>query len=293
LARRGGIYLAVSELPPFPSSLLNSVPSQSRSSPTKWVFLFTRYFGLFVQARLLSVNLSLVLDELSVDICRELYICQVVFGGLLLACIQAILMLRVYALYIKDRRIAYAMIALLVAEVGSMPGIIYKTIPTDVGLLCMKPIDARDIVLFGVSAILPQLFVLGLTITRFLSGLRAGWGRIPVVSRLVQDDIILVSFILIWAILGVCLTSVKNVYGYIVYYWLLSIIPSAGCRIVISMQKVADTSKHAAPRQQAEASSSDSSLELTTCLFDVLSLNRCDRTDQLEHRRGHSPEVNT
>lgn len=34
------------------------------------------------------------MDELSVDICQELYISQVVFGGVLLACIQAILMLR-------------------------------------------------------------------------------------------------------------------------------------------------------------------------------------------------------
>ena len=48
---------------------------------------------------------------------------------------------------------------------------------------------------FSVSAILPQLFVLGLTIKRFISGLRAGWGRIPIVSRLVRDDIILVSVI--------------------------------------------------------------------------------------------------
>ena len=55
----------------------------------------------------------------------------------------------VYALYIQDRRIAYAMIALLVAELGSLPGIIYKTIPNDTGLLCMKPINAQDITLFG------------------------------------------------------------------------------------------------------------------------------------------------
>jgi hypothetical protein len=116
--------------------------------------------------RMLSVNLSLIMDTLSVDMCRELHISQVVFGGVLLACIQAILMLRgnclkilvsyfiyavitVYALYIKDRRIAYAMIALLVAEVGSLPGIIYRTIPNDIGLLCMKPISAQNITFFG------------------------------------------------------------------------------------------------------------------------------------------------
>ena len=44
--------------------------------------------------RLQSINLSLMMDELSVDICQELYISQVVFGGVLLACIQAVLMLR-------------------------------------------------------------------------------------------------------------------------------------------------------------------------------------------------------
>jgi len=41
------------------------------------------------------------------------------------------------------------MTALLVAEVGSMPGIIHTTIPDDIGMLCMKPITTRDIVLFG------------------------------------------------------------------------------------------------------------------------------------------------
>ncbi|KAF8806838.1 hypothetical protein BYT27DRAFT_6610649 [Phlegmacium glaucopus] len=168
---------------------------QSRSSPTKWVYLFTRYFGLMAQARLVSVNMSLILDTFSVDICRELYVSQVVAGGVLMACIQVVLMLRVYALCIQDRRVAYAMTALLIAEVGSMPGIIHTTIPNDIGMLCMMPITTQHIVLFGVSVILPQLLVLGLTIAKFRSGLRAGWGNIPIVSRLVRDDIILVSVI--------------------------------------------------------------------------------------------------
>ena len=55
----------------------------------------------------------------------------------------------VYALYIQDRRIAYGMMALLVAEVGSLPGIIYKTVPNDVGVLCMNPIDAQNITFFA------------------------------------------------------------------------------------------------------------------------------------------------
>lgn len=183
--------------------------------------------------RLVSVNMSLILGACSVDICRRLYIYQVVFGGVLMACIQAVLMLRgivisklqssyrllfyivAYALYIRDRRIAYTMAALLIAEVGSIPALIRATIPKDIGTICMKTITVRDIVLFGlvlflchknnvilrfpllcsVSAVLPQLLVLGLTVTKFLSGLRAGWGETPVVSRLVRDDVIQVSII--------------------------------------------------------------------------------------------------
>ncbi|KAF8184402.1 hypothetical protein BJ912DRAFT_526439 [Pholiota molesta] len=130
---------------------------QSRCSPTKWVFLFTRYFGAIAQARLVSLNLALIPGMLTPAECRMLYISQVVFGGTLMACIQALLMLRVYALYTQDRRIAIAMATLLVAELGSMPATIHLTLPDAVGNMCMKPITIRDIALFGASAILPQL----------------------------------------------------------------------------------------------------------------------------------------
>jgi len=245
---------------------------QSRLSPTKWVYLFTRYFGLLVQARLVSVNLSLILDTLSVEDCRILYISQVVFSGVLFICIQAIFMLRVYAFFIRDRRVAYAMITLLVAEAAAMPALLYKTVPNDTGMLCMMPIDTRDLIFFCVSAILPQLFVLGFTITRFLSGRSAGWGRIPIVARLVSDHITLVSIILVWVIVGIYLWSVKTVYGYIAYYWLLSIISVAGCRIVINMHKLTNR-RHAQQQARVQAS------QLTTCIFEVLSLQL---TDSLE-----------
>ena len=44
------------------------------------------------------------------------------------------------------------------------------------------------------------------------------------------------------------------------------------------MQKLADHSKHATQRQPGGAEAS-SSLELTTCIFDVLSLHYSNRTD--------------
>ncbi|PPQ94707.1 hypothetical protein CVT25_009562 [Psilocybe cyanescens] len=205
---------------------------QSQRSPTKWVFLLTRYFGLLAQAskltnvftsassstrRLVSICLTVIDSQFSIEECRMIYATQVVCGGILMACIQAILMLRVYALYSQDRRIAVAMITLLVAEIGSMPGVIQLTMPTNTGNMCMKPITVRDIALFGVSAILPQLLVLGLTIVKFFSGLRDGWGAIPIVSRLVRDDIILVAVIVVWVVISAALTSINTMYGYIGY----------------------------------------------------------------------------
>lgn len=210
--------------------------------------------------------MSLILDTLSVRDCRILYVSQSVFGSVLFICIQAIFMLRVYAFFIRDRHVAYTMITLLVSQVAALPAVLYHTVPNDTGMLCMMPIDTRELICFGVLALLPQLFVLGFTITRFLSGRRAGWGRIPVVARLVSDHITLVSIILVWVSVGIYMWSIKPVYGYIAYYWLLSLIPVAGCRIVINMQKLAN---HKHMQQQAS-----SSLQLTTCIFDVLSLQQ-------------------
>lgn len=42
---------------------------------------------------------------------------------------------------------------------------------------------------------IPQLMVVGLTIMKYISGRKAGWGKIPIVGCLVRDDIILVSII--------------------------------------------------------------------------------------------------
>lgn len=104
------------------------------------------------------------------------YISQVMFSGILMACLQCVLMVRgschyfstkfkltgyvcflrlpfsprtVYALFSQDRRVALAMISLLAAEVGSMPGMIHMTMPTAAGNMCMNPITVRDIALFG------------------------------------------------------------------------------------------------------------------------------------------------
>ncbi|KAF9038505.1 hypothetical protein BJ165DRAFT_1531593 [Panaeolus papilionaceus] len=184
---------------------------QPINSPTKWVFLFTKYFAFVAQIRLMTINMGLQLGTFSLEVCRQFYVYQVVTGGILMACVQSLLMLRVYALYIRDRRIAYGLVALLVAELGSMPGLIVSTLPQDLGKMCMKPIKVRDIAFFGLSAVLPQLLVLGLTIVKFLAGLRDGWGKLPMVSTLVRDDIILVVS------LAACLTSINNIYGYMGY----------------------------------------------------------------------------
>ena len=184
--------------------------------------------------RLLSVNLSLVLDALSVDTCRDLYISQVAFGGLLLACIQAILMLR--GIVLTTIQVSYVWFTLHHSLCSLYPRPPYRICDDSITrswtwitawnhlqnnpewywtvmyeahqrsrhhtfrVSLFNALSAEAWLhaashLFSVSAILPQLLVLGLTIKRFISGLRAGWGRIPIVSRLVRDDIILVSVI--------------------------------------------------------------------------------------------------
>jgi hypothetical protein len=67
-------------------SSVSHFSANSYINPLMWGHSYLR--------RLVSINLTLTLNPLPVDVCRELYISQVAFGGILLGCIQAILMLR-------------------------------------------------------------------------------------------------------------------------------------------------------------------------------------------------------
>ncbi|KAF8990984.1 hypothetical protein BDQ17DRAFT_1468314 [Cyathus striatus] len=130
-----------------------------------------------------------------------------------------------YALYFCDKRVAIGMVLVLLVQITVMMIKIYFSAPTEGAVM--------------VISIGPFLIILGLTITKYILGRKAGWGHIPIVSRLVKDDIVLTVILVSWGISIVLLSYFSNpIHEYIALFWVMSIVPAAVCRIVLNMQRL-------------------------------------------------------
>ncbi|KAF8991049.1 hypothetical protein BDQ17DRAFT_313967 [Cyathus striatus] len=210
-----------------------------RFSPTKWIFLITRYIAVFSLCRMCSLNIPLPLSLTPPEssVCVRIYIAQKTCSGVLFICAQALLMTRACALYFCNRKVAISMGVFLILQVPSIPVIIHFLLPKHYAVMCIKITAARDVILFSVVSIVPFLIILGLTITKYVTGLKAGWGQIPIVSLLVKDDIRLVSIFVSWITATAIATNfISPIFGYTGLYWIMSILP-ASVRIPNSYQK--------------------------------------------------------
>ncbi|KAF8888106.1 hypothetical protein BD779DRAFT_1525611 [Infundibulicybe gibba] len=239
--------------------------TQPRRSLTKWVYLFMRYFALLAQMRLVALFMTISTGNVSTALCRDLYISQAVGGGILMICLQAILTIRVYALYIRSKRVAIASLVLLSCEFIAMPINIRMILPlVDLTQMCLRTITLLDVIMFGVSTLFPQILITILSLVKYVSGRREGWGRSPVIHRLIRDGTFMVAILVLYSAVAAGVgTKINTVFAYIAYHWLLSIIPAIGCRIVINMQ-------HFTGPDPAQPLSVYSSGELTTFISDFI-----------------------
>ncbi|KAF8991433.1 hypothetical protein BDQ17DRAFT_1433096 [Cyathus striatus] len=211
-----------------------------RGSPTKWVFLITRYLAVFILSLVVSLNipLALTLEQMNPSICHRIFIVVRIGIGILLSFVQALLMTRAYALCFRNRGVAVGMGALLIVQIPMIPIAVYLSLPSEYAVACVQVARPRTAVILVVFALLPFLIILGFTITKYYTGLKAGWGNIPIVSRLVKDDIMLVAGLVSWGLMTVLLSNFSSsVYGHIALYWILALAPSSVCRVVINMQR--------------------------------------------------------
>ncbi|KAJ7703121.1 hypothetical protein B0H17DRAFT_89113 [Mycena rosella] len=147
-----------------------------RTAWVKSVFLFLRYFPLAVQL------CNRILDEkviqqahLSYSALRAWYISQAVVAYLGMTGVEFVMMVRVYALYHNSRWIGWGLGCVLLAETIAVIAGIFITLPGvhfEPQLLLTKV--PHSFAYLGISALVSQAIILGLTLHRFLQGQWAG-----------------------------------------------------------------------------------------------------------------------
>ncbi|KAJ7594863.1 hypothetical protein C8J56DRAFT_927805 [Mycena floridula] len=212
--------------------------SKPNTAWIKWTFIFLRYFSLFAQVITRVIQFNIVTSSLESQMFQIWFQGEVVVIHTLMIAVEAVLMVRVYALYSRNRWVKYTFITLVAAE----------TIATVVGIVQTIPHDFMDefIVLriptsftyFGIAAAVSELTIIILTLVQYRVASRAGWSEAPIVTLMMRDGT--AAFILLFM---QCVVTIINImkdspFATVGYVWFMSAISSAGCRIIINMERL-------------------------------------------------------
>ncbi|KIJ61235.1 hypothetical protein HYDPIDRAFT_31538 [Hydnomerulius pinastri MD-312] len=196
-----------------------------RTSLFKWLFIYLRYFNLFVQIWHQVAISHLTNGEEHTSLCNAWYIWAVVISQASSTVIEVILAVRVFALFNKSRRLACFLVILIAAEVVTMAVNSFHTIPA---------IPSSDAAVFLVT----QSILLGLTIFKHVTAVRSGWGRTPLVSLIIRDSSAV--YVVMIVVTGAMFTDWKlqDERTVIMFFWLIAISSVTGCRLIVNMQKL-------------------------------------------------------
>ncbi|KAJ7072274.1 hypothetical protein C8F01DRAFT_1103232 [Mycena amicta] len=227
---------------------------------TAWIkhaFLFLRYFPLAAHICNRVVS-EMVYQQvhLGQSALRGWYVAQVLVAHLAMSGVELVMMARVYALYHNNRLIGRAFICLWVVE----------TVVVIIGLVVTLPGVEFEQQLFvtraphsfaylAIATLVSQAVILGLTIAKYREG---EWTGTSLISLLMRDGA-LVYIIFFASTLTAAIYSIRALtLGMAEFSWLLTIISSVGCRLILNMQRLPS-------RKTSEtASHRTSSMELTT-----------------------------
>ncbi|EDR11583.1 uncharacterized protein LACBIDRAFT_293173 [Laccaria bicolor S238N-H82] len=222
------------------------------------VNLIWSYFALAAQLANRSIE-SAIRSNLYLDteLLRDWFSCQVVVATILMIAVELVLMARVYALYKKSMCIGGVLLVLLLGEVLTVLIGIAMTAPG-------KDFEAKNLLVnspsaytsFGIAAAITQFTILVLTLVKYRTAVKGGWGNAPIMFVMVRDGIVAFVILLVVTMMTIIVTMLPNEYAPVGNSWFLSIVACAGSRLIINMQNL--------PTQSCSESSTCLSIQFTT-----------------------------
>lgn len=187
---------------------------------------------------------------------------------LLLAVIDILLMMRVYALYNRSLRIACFLALLFIATQSTMAWAMATALPKiRSNSFCILTSSPPTVAYFGGSSILEQSVLFGMTACKFAQAARAGWGSTALIALLMRDGTW--AFALVFGIVmlnSTLFVVLKNGLAAIAYPWLFTICSFATCRLVLNTHALRDPPAHPLRRVVREDGTgwTDTRMEFTT-----------------------------
>ncbi|KAF8994696.1 hypothetical protein BDQ17DRAFT_1366434 [Cyathus striatus] len=205
----------------------------------KALYLFSRYFGLLFQ----SANHVIIMRTLSrlpvpSSTCLHWFKLQLVAFIFLFFSMEAVIMLRVYALYNHSKAIGFTLVALLSLELGTSIGCPASIMPKfKFDAICTSEIAPFEIFIYGGSVLFVQLAIAVLTVAKRNAAETSVDSKI---IRIVLRDGLWV-FAVVTAILSLLVpySFVKQVaFPYILFSWPISMFSFITCRVIVNLHNI-------------------------------------------------------
>ncbi|KAF7350568.1 hypothetical protein MSAN_01616600 [Mycena sanguinolenta] len=158
---------------------------------------------------------------------------------LVVAAVDYILILRVFALYDNHRYVkplilvlfCFELLGMLVSLGFSLAGEMF-----DNERRCIVTYFPNSFIFYGASAVLFQTVLFLLTVIRFVQAIRAGWGKMPLLLLIIRDGTWAYLLAVLIVISDLSLYALKNhVYGGILYGWMVTAFSFSGYRILLNL----------------------------------------------------------
>jgi len=213
------------------------------STLVKLLYLLSRYFAFAVHVtNTVLVTLVNKYPIIPAHLCRIAIIYQGAVLFVMFGILDVILMIRVYALYNRPTYLAVIFLCLLtcrffVPSIMSYRGLPRKRFtPT---CLVISAGSKAPLYVFAGGELFVQLVVVGLTVARHIWATRSGWGN-PLFSLLSRDGSMVFLGIAVGMVAIIVVYLKPADFSHMVFPGLVIIMSSAGCRLIINMQKMAD-----------------------------------------------------
>ncbi|KAF8803240.1 hypothetical protein BYT27DRAFT_7244323 [Phlegmacium glaucopus] len=217
----------------------------SRFTFVKSLYLWSRYMPLIAQIVSLTLNHKTYQPPLRVQLCVGTFVYHTIVGQLAFACINAILLIRVYALYHQSRRVKYLLGTAFLTTCAIQTGCNSWFISTLVkGKSCTPDtLPFAPLVTICAAAFSFQALILGMTLFKCIVGRCYGLARTPLTSLLLREGVVvcfLISTLIVANIpqQGIRLLGSASGFENAALAWFVSLLSVTGCRLILDMRKL-------------------------------------------------------
>ncbi|KDQ52678.1 hypothetical protein JAAARDRAFT_210381 [Jaapia argillacea MUCL 33604] len=207
---------------------------QPRRSPTKWLFLFTRYHSLLCQLVVFLRSLGRI-SVSSYGACLSWTLFQTTSLQCLVMSVELLLAIRVYALHGRSWRIRVLFSILFGFEVVAAIVAFSIVIPHYCASATAR-LGLLFLILLSSISMVTQVTVFVLALAKSLKVISATRGTYPILYIVARDS--LWVFVLITGAIvfeGICFGALSPLFRSFLYSWGISVLSFSSCRLVLNL----------------------------------------------------------